>query len=76
MTNKVFYLDLLITYIYDLIEEFPPGRRRRVVLNVQTSRWINVTGALRQSAVLGAILSVIFINDVYLVDLRYHEDGR
>ena len=47
-----------------LLRNFLSERRQRVVFNGQTSKWTNVTAGVPQGSIVGALLLLIYINDL------------
>ena len=47
-----------------LQRDFLSERRQRVVFNGQTSTWTNVTAGVPQGSIVGALLLLIYINDL------------
>ena len=45
-------------------DRFLKDRKKRVVLDVQNSTWVNVEAEVRQGLILGPLLSLIYINDL------------
>ncbi len=48
------------------IKKWFTGKKQRILLNGQASKWLLVTSGVLQGSVIGSILIIIYINDLEL----------
>ena len=48
----------------NILEDFPSNRKQKVILNGQCSSWADIHTGVPQGSILGALLFLIYINDL------------
>ena len=48
----------------NILEDFPSNRKQKVILNGECSSWADIHTGVPQGSILGALLFLIYINDL------------